>query len=91
LRKYLSFKESTLCGAIVDVGDTLIDNRGVIVEVIVQLAFIKKLRVISVSGLKFDGNLEVSLGVDALIDLSESAFTNFTDQFEIFSDLLRQM
>ena len=56
-------------------------------EVIVQFAFVEELRMISVGGLKFDGYLEICLGIDALIDLSECAFIELADDFVVFADL----
>ena len=60
-------------------------------EVIVQLAFVEELRMFGVGRLKFDGHFKIGLGIDALIYLAECPFSNFTDQLEIFTYLLRQM
>ena len=60
-------------------------------QVIVQFAFIKELRMLSVGGLEFDCHLEVGFSVDALVNLAKGAFTDLSDQFEILSYFLRQM
>jgi hypothetical protein len=57
------------------------------VEVVVEFALIKELRMFSVDGFKLDSNLKVGLGVDALVDLSEGSFSNFPDNLEIFPHL----
>jgi hypothetical protein len=47
------------------------------VQVVVKFAFVEKLGVLGVSLFKFDGNFEVGLDVDALIDFSEGTLVYF--------------
>ena len=75
----------TFGGAVVDVGDPFVDDGGVIVEVIVELAFINELRVVSVDGLDFDSDFKVGASVNGLVDLPKGSFVNFSDNFKIFA------
>jgi hypothetical protein len=61
----------SLSGAIIDVGDTLVRGVGVSEEVLIELGFIEKLRVLGVYIFKFDGHLLVGFGVYSLKDLAE--------------------
>jgi len=61
------------------------------VEVIVEFALIHQLRVLSVALLEFDGNFEVGLGVDPLVDLSEGSLIKFLDNFVVLANLLRNL
>jgi len=47
--------------------------------------------VLSIALLEFDGNFEVGLGVDALIDLSEGSLIKFFDNFVVLANLLRNL
>lgn len=57
-------------------------------EVVVQLAFVDKLRMIGVGGLDFDSHFEIGFGVDGLVDLPESTLVDFADNFEVLAYLL---
>ena len=46
---------------------------------------------LSIALLEFDGNFEVGLGVDALIDLSEGSLIKFFDNFVVLANLLRNL
>ena len=82
---------STFGGTVVDVGDTFIDDGGVVVEIVVKFALIDELRVIGVDGLDFDGNLEVGPGVDSLIDFSKGSFINFFHYFKVLANFLKHL
>jgi hypothetical protein len=58
-----------LSGAEVNVGDSLVDYGWIIVEEVVDFAFVKELGVLSIDWLCFDCNFKVSFDVDGLIDL----------------------
>jgi hypothetical protein len=58
------------------------------VQIVVKLAFVDQLRMLSVHWLHFDGHLEVGLGVDGLIDLSEGSLVDLADDFEVLPYLL---
>ena len=60
-------------------------------EVVVQFALIHQLRVLSIALLEFDGNFEVGLGVDALIDLSKGSLIKFFDNFVVLTNLFRNL
>ena len=81
-------KKRTFSGAVVDVGDSLVDDGGVVVEVVVKFAFVDELGVVGVDWLNFDSDLEVGLGVDGLVDLSEGAFVDFSDDLEVLAYFL---
>jgi len=61
------------------------------VKVIVEFALIHQLRVFSGALLEFDGNFEVGLGVDPLVDLSEGSLIKFLDNFVVLANLLRNL
>ena len=46
---------------------------------------------LSVALLEFDGNFEVGLGVDPLVDLSEGSLIKFLDNFVVLANLLRNL
>ncbi len=60
-------------------------------EVIVEFAFVNQLRMVSSSGFNFDCNFQVGLGIDGLVDLSESSFVDLSDDLEVFSHLLKHL
>ena len=60
-------------------------------KVIVEFALIHQLRVLSIALLEFDGNFEVGLGVDPLVDLSEGSLIKFLDNFVVLANLLRNL
>jgi hypothetical protein len=43
---------------------------------------------LGVLGFKFDGDLEVGLGVDALVDLAERTLVELPDDFVVLADFL---
>ena len=83
-----SKQKRTFGGAVVNVGNTLIDDGGIIVEVVVELAFVNQLRMFGIDGFYFHGNFKIGLGVDCLVDLSKSSLINLPDDFEVLPDLL---
>ena len=76
----------TFGGTVVNIGNTFVDDGGVVVEVVIELAFIHKLRVFGVAGFEFDGHFEVGFGVDALVDLSEGSLIDFAYDFVVFAN-----
>jgi hypothetical protein len=78
----------TFCRTVVNVGNSLVDNCGIIVEVVVKLAFIYQLGVFGIDGFYLHCNFKIGLGVDCLINLSEGPFINLSDDFEVLADLL---
>ena len=60
-------------------------------EVIVQLTLIHQLGVFGVADLKLDGNFEVGLGVDALVDLAEGSLIEFLDNFVVLAYFFRYL
>ena len=78
----------TLGGAVVNVGNSLINDGGIIVEVVVEFAFVYQLGMFGIDGLYFYCNLEICLGVDCLVDFSEGSLIDLSDDFEVFADLL---
>ncbi len=81
----------TFSGAVVNVGDSLVDDCGVVVEVVVEFAFVNQLRVVSSGRFNFYCNFQVGLGVDGLVDLSESSLVDLPDDLEVFSHLLKHL
>ena len=73
---------------VVNVGNSLVDDCGIIVEVVVKLAFVYQLGVFGIDGFYFHCNFKIGLGVDCLIDLSEGSLINLSDDFEVLADLL---
>jgi hypothetical protein len=61
------------------------------VKVVVEFALVHKLRMFCVGWLEFDGNFEIGLGVDALVDLSEGSLIELADDFVILADLFRNL
>lgn len=57
-------------------------------QIVVKLALIDQLGVLGVHWLHLDCHLEVGLGVDSLIDLSEGSLVDLTDHFEVLPHLL---
>lgn len=60
-------------------------------KVVVEFALVNQLRVVRADGLDFDCHFEVGLGVDGLVDLAKSALVNLSDDFEVFSHLLKHL
>ena len=60
-------------------------------EVVVELALIDQLWVFSIDGLYLHCHLEVGLGIDGLIDLTEGALIDLPDHFEILTHLLKHL
>ena len=73
---------------VVNVGNSLIDDCGIIVEVVVKLTFVYQLGVFGIDGFYLDCNFKIGLGVDCLINLSEGPFINLSDDFEVLADFL---
>lgn len=80
--------EVTFSRAIINVGNSLINNCGIIVEVVVKLAFVYQLGMFGVNGLNLHSNFKIGLGVDCLVDFSKGSLINLPDDFEILADLL---
>jgi hypothetical protein len=78
----------TFCRTVVNVGNSLVDNCGIIVEVVVKLAFIYQLGVFGIDGFYLHCNFKIGLGVDCLINFSEGPFINLPDDFEVLADFL---
>jgi hypothetical protein len=81
-------KRFTLCRTVVDVRNSLVNDGGIIVEVVIKLAFVYQLRMFSVYGFHFHSDFEIGLSVDGLVDFSERSLINLSDDFEIFADFL---
>jgi hypothetical protein len=81
----------TFSWTVIDVGNSLIDDSRIVVEIVVKLAFIDQLRMIWVYRLDFDGDFKVCFGVDGLIYLPEGSLINFPDDLEVFSNLLKHL
>lgn len=60
-------------------------------QVIIKFALVNELGMVRVDGLDFDGDFEVGLGVDGLINLSESPFVNLSDDLEVLSHFLKHL
>jgi len=60
-------------------------------EVVVEFAFVNQLWMVGVGGFDLDGNLEVGLCVDSLVNLPEGSFIDFSDDFEVFANLLKHL
>ena len=57
-------------------------------EIVVKLAFVDKLRMVSIDGLNFDSHFKVGPCVDSLINLSEGPLINLPDDFEVLAHFL---
>ena len=84
-------KEITFGGTVVNVGDSLVDDCGVIVEVVVELALVDQLWVIGVCGFDFDGDFQVGFGVDGLVNLPEGSFIDLSDDLEVLTHLFKHL
>lgn len=73
---------------VVNVGNSLVDDCGIIVEVVVKLTFVYQLGVFGIDGFYLHCNFKIGLGVDCLVDLSEGSLINLSDDFEVLADLL---
>ena len=73
---------------VVNVGNSLVNDSGIIVEVVVKLAFVYQLGVFGIDGFYLHCNFKIGLGVDCLINLSEGPFINLSDDFEVLADFL---
>ncbi len=82
---------STFGGAVVDVGDALVDDGAVVMEVVVEFALIDQLGVFGVHRLYLHSHLQVGLGVDGLVDLSECTFVDLPNHFEVLPYLLQHL
>lgn len=81
----------TFSRAIVNVGNSLVNDGRVVVEIVVELALIEKLGMFSIGLLEFDSNLEVGFDVNPLVYLAESTLVNFTDNFVVFTYFFRHL
>ncbi len=81
----------TFGGAVVDVGDSLINNCRIVMKVVVEFTLVNKLRVFGIYGLNFHCNFEIGLGIDGLVDLSEGSFINLANDFEVLANLLQHL
>jgi hypothetical protein len=59
------------------------------VEVVIELAFIYELGMFGIDAFSLDGNLEVGLGVDGLVDFPEGPFSDFLDDLEVLTNFLQ--
>lgn len=57
-------------------------------EVVVEFAFIEKLRVLSAYGFELDSDLEVGFDIDALIDFSKGSLVYFAQYLVVFAHFL---
>jgi len=74
--------------AVVNVRNSFINDGGIIMEVVVEFAFVYQLRVFSVHRFNLHGNFKICLSVDGLVDFSEGSFINLPDDFEVLADFL---
>ena len=88
LKSPKSKNKFTFSRAVVNVGNSLVDDCGIIVEVVVKLAFVYQLGMFGVNGLNLHSNFKIGLGVDCLVDFSKGSLINLPDDFEILADLL---
>ena len=87
----LSVWEGTFCRAVVDVGYAFVDDGGIVVEVVIELALVDELGILGADWFEFDCDLKVGFGVDALVDLSECSLVDFPYDFVIFPNLLNHL
>ena len=88
LKSPKSKNKFTFGGTVVNIGNSLVDDCGIIVEVVVKLAFVYQLGVFGIDGFYLDCNFKIGLGVDCLVDFSEGSLINLSDDFEVLADLL---
>ena len=88
LKSPKSKNKFTFGRTVVNIGNSLVDDCGIIVEVVVKLAFVYQLGVFGIDGFYLDCNFKIGLGVDCLINLSEGPFINLSDDFEVLADFL---
>jgi hypothetical protein len=87
----MMIKEVTFGGTVVNIGNPLVNNCRVVVEVVVEFAFVDELWVIRVCGFDFDGHFQVCFGVDGLVNLSKGSFIDLSDDLEVFTDLFKHL
>jgi hypothetical protein len=88
LKSPKSKNKFTFGRTVVNVGNSLVNDCGIIVEVVVKLAFVYQLGVFGIDGFYLHCNFKIGLGVDCLINLSEGPFINLSDDFEVLADFL---
>ena len=88
LKSPKSKNKFTFGRTVVNSGNSLVDDCGIIVEVVVKLAFVYQLGVFGIDGFYLHCNFKIGLGVDCLVDLSEGSLINLSDDFEVLADLL---
>lgn len=84
-------KGITFGGTVVNIGDSLVNDCGVVVQVVVEFALVDELWVIGVCGFDFDGDFEVGFGVDGLVNLAEGSFIDLSDDLEVFTNLFKHL
>ena len=84
-------KKRTFSGTVVNIWNSLVDDGGVVVEVVVEFAFVDELGVVGICGLDLNCDFEVGFGVDGLVDLSEGSLINFADDLEVLADFLKHL
>lgn len=83
--------KDTFGRAVVHVWDALVDDRWIVVKIVIELALVDQLRVISVGRLHLDGYFEIGFRVYGLVDLPEGAFVNLTNDFEVFAHFFKHL
>lgn len=78
----------TFGGTVVNVRNSFVNNCGVIVQVVIKLALINKLRVIRVDWFDLYSDFQISLGVDGLVNLAERSFIDLSGDLEVLSYFL---
>lgn len=81
----------TFSWAVVHVGDSFVDDCTVVMQVVVEFAFVDQLGVIWIYGLDFYSHFQVGFGIDRLVDLAECAFVNFFGDFEVFANFFNHL
>ncbi len=81
----------TFGGAVVNVGNSLVDDCGVVVQVVVEFALVNKLWVIGVCRLDFHSHFQVGLGVNGLVNLAKGALIDLSDDLEVLAYLLKHL
>ena len=88
LKSPKSKNKFTFGRTVVNVGNSLVDDCGIIVEIVVKLTFVYQLGVFGIDGFYLHCNFKIGLGVDCLVDLSEGSLINLSDDFEVLADFL---
>jgi hypothetical protein len=81
----------TFGGAVVNVGNSLVNDCGVVVQVVVQFALVNQLGMVRVCRLDFHRHFQVCLGVNGLVNLSKGTFIDLPDDLEVFAYLLKHL